>query len=306
MAFPYPYPQASNVHGPVFGMEYPMLAFCGARPNPDGSYSKNLEYALVGVTIHEVGHNWFPMIVASDERQWTWMDEGLNTFLEHYASLAWDPQWPPRQLGSFPQTITGYMRNTNQVPIMTESDFIHAGFGPNGYTKPAAGLVMLREHVLGPERFDRAFREYSTKWMFRHPQPADFFRTLGSGAGDNLDWFWRGWFYTTDVNDQAIVSVEQQDAEPLVGDRRRGAFYTRITIENRGGMVMPIDLAIEYEDGRTERVTIPVEAWRKNEQRFVHGRFSDAPVRKVVVDPDGNFADVNPADNTWTRPAPTP
>ncbi len=307
MAFEYPYPQASNVHGPVFGMEYPMIAFCGARPSADGTYTPALEYALVAVTIHEVGHNWFPMIVASDERKWTWMDEGLNSFLEHYASLEWDPQWPAARLRGFATNITPYMRTTDQVPIMTESDYIHTGFGPNGYAKPAAGLVMLRERILGPERFDLAFREYSTKWAFKHPQPADFFRTLASGAGDNLNYFWRGWFYSTYANDQALAKVETQDALPLTGDPSRGRYYHRITIDNAGGLVLPIEFSLEFADGSRERVRLPAETWRKNERQFVYGHFSDKPLAKVVLDPDAAYADVNRENNTWTPPvAPVP
>lgn len=302
MAFEYPYPQASNVHGPVFGMEYPMIAFCGARPSADGSYTPALEYALVGVTIHEVGHNWFPMIVASDERKWTWMDEGLNTFLEHYAELEWDPNWPEARLRGYAKNIVGYMRTTDQVPIMTESDYIHTAFGPNGYAKPAAGLVMLRERVLGPERFDRAFREYANKWAFKHPQPADFFRTLANGSGDNLNYFWRGWFYSTYANDQALASVTTQDALPLTGDASKGQFYHRITIDNAGGLVLPIELDLHYADGTTERVRLPAETWRKNERRFVYGHFSNSPLARVVLDPDAAWADVDTSNNTWTAP----
>ena len=180
LAFEYPYPKASNVHGPVFGMEYPMLAFCGARPQPDGSYSEGLERALIGVTIHEVGHNWFPMIVASDERKWTWMDEGLNTFLQYYGEQEYaktycGTYWTQNEECVFPSRrgpatgIVDYMRDTDQVPIMIHSDLIHKDFGNNGYGKPATGMVMLREHVAGEGAFDEAFGEYSTSWMFKHP-----------------------------------------------------------------------------------------------------------------------------------------
>ena len=163
MAFEYPYPQASNVNGQVGGMEYPMIAFCGGRPGANGTYTKAQEYALASVTIHEVGHNWFPMIVATDERKWTWMDEGLNSFLEYYGSLDYDPQWPVQRLRGPSPNIVGYMKDPQQVPLMTESDFIFRQFGNNGYSKPAAGLVMLREKILGAERFDLAFQEYAKK-----------------------------------------------------------------------------------------------------------------------------------------------
>ena len=156
------------------------------------------------MTIHEVGHNWFPMIVASDERKWTWMDEGLNSFLQYYAEKEWDPAYPSNRGPA--KNIVNYMKDPDQSPLMTESDVIHRQFGNNGYGKPAAGLVMLREQILGPELFDQAFGEYSRRWAFKHPQPADFFRSLDDGGGELLNWFWRGWFYTTYANDQAVTA----------------------------------------------------------------------------------------------------
>ncbi|MDX2194439.1 MAG: M1 family metallopeptidase [Gemmatimonadales bacterium] len=305
MAFEYPYPKAVNVHGPVFGMEYPMIAFCGARPAPDGSYTPALERALISVTIHEVGHNWFPMIVASDERQWTWMDEGVNTFLQYYAEKDWDPAYPTQRGPA--KNIVPYMKDPDQVPLMTESDLIHRQFGNNGYAKPAAGLVMLREQVLGPALFDQAFQRYARAWSFRHPQPQDFFRSLRDGGGETLNWFWRGWFYTTHANDQAVTSVEMQDADSLVGTTARGSRYARITVENRGGLVMPLHLEIGFADGTTERVKLPVDVWRRNERSFTYGFFTGKVVTSVVVDPDEAFADVNREDNRWSaRPAPPP
>ncbi len=207
MAFEYPYPVARNVNGPVGGMEYPMIAFCGVKARPDGTFDKSAEYSLAGVSIHEVGHNWFPMIVATDERKWTWMDEGLNSFLEYYGSLEYDPAWPLAQMRGPAKNLVNYMKSPSQVPLMTESDEIFANFGNNGYAKPATSLVMLRENVLGADAFDRAFREYSTKWMFKHPQPQDFYRSIVSAAGEQLNWFWRGMFYTTYANDQAVTDV---------------------------------------------------------------------------------------------------
>ena len=301
MAFEYPYPKAVNVHGPVFGMEYPMIAFCGARPQPDGSYTPAVERALVGVTIHEVGHNWFPMIVASDERRWTWLDEGVNSFLQYYAEQEWQPGFPSRRGPA--RNIVEYMRDSAQVPIMTESNDIQTNFGNNGYAKPAAGLVMLRERVLGDSLFDAAFRDYARRWMFRHPQPADFFRSLDDGAGENLAYFWRGWFHTTAWNDQAVVAVDAQPADSLVGTAARGRHYVRVTLENQGGLVLPVELALTFADGSTRRVKLPVDVWRRDERRFVYGFFSDQPVTGVVVDPDEAFADVNRANNTWGTPA---
>lgn len=302
LAFEYPYPQASNVNGQVGGMEYPMIAFCGGRPSANGTFTKAQEYALASVTIHEVGHNWFPMIVATDERKWTWMDEGLNSFLEYYGSLDYDPQWPVQRLRGPSPNIVGYMKDPQQAPLMTESDFIFRQFGNNGYSKPAAGLVMLREKILGPERFDLAFQEYAKKWSFKHPQPADFFRTLASGSGDRLDYFWRGWFYTTYNNDQAVTKVETQDAQQLVGSTKRGKFYHRITVENKGGLVLPIEIEVEYADGTKSRVKLPAEAWRSNELSHDYGFFSDKEISKVTVDPDQGYADVDRSNNTFTKP----
>jgi hypothetical protein len=299
MAFEYPYPKAVNVHGPVFGMEYPMIAFCGARPQPDGSYTSQLEYALVGVTIHEVGHNWFPMIVASDERKWTWMDEGLNSFLEYYAQLEWDPNWPQPGLRGPAKNIVGYMKGDQQVPIMTESNDIQVQFGANGYAKPATGLVMLREQILGPKLFDQAFREYSQKWAFKHPQPADFFRTLEDGAGEQLNYFWRGWFYTNYANDQAVTGLEMQPADSLIGSTNRGKHYARVTVENKGGLVLPVQLELTFEDGTTRKVKLPADVWRRNELKYQYGLFTDRLVTKVVVDPDEVFADIDRSNNTF-------
>ncbi|MGE0439207.1 MAG: M1 family metallopeptidase [Gemmatimonadales bacterium] len=300
LAFEYPYPVASNVNGPVFGMEYPMIAFCGGRPRPDGTYDKSLEYTVAGVTIHEVGHNWFPMIVATDERKWTWMDEGLNSFLEYYGSLAYDPEWPKERMRGPARNLTGYMKNPSQVPLMTESDAIFSNFGNNGYSKPATSLVMLREEILGTEAFDRAFRDYSTKWMFKHPQPVDFFRSLVQGAGEQLNWFWRGMFYTTYANDQAVAGVESQDAGELT-DTRTGEFYNRVTVEQHAGLIMPIHLGVTYEDGTTDLIKLPADVWRMNEKQFIYGFFSKKPVIQVVVDPNEAFIDINRDNNTWKK-----
>jgi hypothetical protein len=302
MAFEYPYPKASNVHGPVGGMEYPMIAFCGARPRPDGSYQDAIARGLVSVTIHEVGHNWFPMIVGSDERKWTWMDEGLNTFLQYYGEQDFDSNFPSRS-GPAPN-IVDYMLDPDQVPIMTHSDLIHRGFGPNGYTKPATGLMMLREEILGPELFDAAFQEYSQKWMFKKPQPADFYRSMEDGSGELLNWFWRGWFYTTHYNDQALASVTTQGAEELIGDTERGQQYYRMQVDNEGGLIMPLYLGITFQDGSSEMVKLPADIWRNNELTFTYGFFTDKTVVRVVIDPDQVFADVNRENNTWTAPIP--
>ncbi|GLX83368.1 M1 family metallopeptidase [Thalassotalea eurytherma] len=206
-SFDYPYPTAQSVNGPVGGMEYPMITFNGPRTElrDDGSrtYSQAEKRFLIGVVIHEIGHIYFPMIVNSDERQWTWMDEGLNSFLDGVAGREWDPTIP---WGVEPRDITGYMKSQNQVPIMTQSDSV-LRLGPNAYTKPAAALNILREVILGRDLFDFAFKEFSERWMFKRPTPSDFFRTMEEASGVDLDWFWRGWFYSTDHVDISIDKV---------------------------------------------------------------------------------------------------
>ena len=203
--FDYPYPVAISVNGPVGGMEYPMICFNGPRPKEDGTYSASTKYDLITVIIHEVGHNYFPMIVNSDERQWSWMDEGLNTFLQYLAEQEWEQDYPSQR--GEPELIVPYMQSTNQVPIMTNSDSIMQ-FGPNAYSKPATALNILRETILGRELFDFAFKEYARRWKFKRPMPADFFRTMEDATARDLDWFWRGWFYTTDHVDIALEKID--------------------------------------------------------------------------------------------------
>ncbi len=206
-SFDYPYPVAQSVNGPVGGMEYPMITFNGPRTDlqDDGerTYTLAEKRYLVGVIIHEVGHIYFPMVVNSDERQWTWMDEGLNSFLDALAGWEWDPEIP---WNNQPRDVVDYMKSENQVPVMTQSDSV-LRLGPNAYAKPAAALMILRETILGRELFDFAFREYSRRWMFKRPAPADFFRTMEEASGVDLDWFWRGWFYSTDHVDISIDRV---------------------------------------------------------------------------------------------------
>lgn len=221
--FDYPYPVAISVNGPIGGMEYPMICFNGPRPEKDGTYSARTKYGLISVIIHEVGHNYFPMIVNTDERQWTWMDEGINTFLQYLAEQEWEENYPSRR--GEPRDIVGYMKSLNQVPIMTNSESL-LQFGPNGYSKPATGLNILRETILGRELFDYAFKEYARRWKFKRPQPADFFRTMEDASGIDLDWFWRGWFYSTDHCDLAVTNVRQfnidtKDPEIEKGIRRK-------------------------------------------------------------------------------------
>ncbi|MDQ3179067.1 MAG: M1 family metallopeptidase [Acidobacteriota bacterium] len=203
-SFTYPYPIAISVNGPVGGMEYPMICFNGPRPNADGTYSAGTKYGLISVIIHEVGHNYYPMVINSDERQWTWMDEGLNTFVQYLAESEWEKNYPSRR--GEPQLITDYMLSENQVPIMTNSDSV-LQFGNNAYGKPATALNILRETVMGRDLFDFAFKQYAQRWKFKRPTPADFFRTMEDASGVDLDWFWNGWFYTTDHVDISIENV---------------------------------------------------------------------------------------------------
>ncbi|WP_457616115.1 M1 family metallopeptidase [Lutibacter sp.] len=206
--FDYPYHKAISVHARSIGMEYPMICFNFGRPKPDGTYSDRTKYRMLGVIIHEVGHNFFPMIINSDERQWTWMDEGLNSFVQILAQKEYDPNFPIRR--GLPKSIVGYMRGDQSkiAPIMTQGDKVYQ-FGNNAYAKPAAGLYMLRQTIMGPELFDYAFKTYARRWKFKHPTPADFFRTMEDASAMDLDWFWRGWFYTTGSNDIGIKEVKK-------------------------------------------------------------------------------------------------
>ena len=219
--FDYPYPTAWSVDGNM-GMEYPMMAFNYGRCNPDSTYSQRMKYGHIGVIIHEVGHNWFPMIVNSDERQWTWMDEGLNSFTQYLAEQQWSRTWPHRRGPA--RNITDYMGGdkSNIVPIMTNSESIPQ-FGNNAYGKPATALNILRESIMGRESFDFAFKEYANRWKFKHPSPADLFRTMEDASGVDLDWFWRGWFYTNDHVDLSMASVNYSKAGALSPDDKEAS-----------------------------------------------------------------------------------
>jgi hypothetical protein len=207
MTIDYPYPVAISVHTASIGMEYPMICFNWGRPAKDGSYTPEVKQRMIGVIVHEVGHNFFPMIVNNDERQTTWMDEGINTFvqlvteLERYPDITWTR--------GKPSALVSYMKGdkTTMRPLMTNSEQI-IQFGSEQYAKAACGLYMLRETIMGRELFDKSFKEYSERWAFKHPKPADFFRTIEDASAVDLDWFWRGWFYTTDQVDLSIDEVK--------------------------------------------------------------------------------------------------
>jgi len=242
--FDYPYPVAISVHTREIGMEYPMICFNGGRPESDGTYSERTKHGMITVIIHEVGHNYFPMIVNSDERQWSWMDEGLNTFLQYLTEMDWDKNYPSQRGPAY--KIVDYMNGDKDkmVPIMTNSESV-IQFGNNAYGKPATALNILRETILGRELFDFTFKTYAQRWMFKHPSPADFFRTMEDASGVDLDWFWRGWFYTNDHVDIALENVkwmkinsknpeveksiskkEKEIAEQFIGDIRNKELKT--------------------------------------------------------------------------------
>ena len=212
-AFPYPYPVAISVNGPVGGMEYPMICFNGPRPTEEGDWYGTFDdgmpwdhskYGLISVIIHEVGHNWFPMIVNTDERHWTWMDEGLNTYVQFLAEQMWEPNYPSRRGEG--RDLADYLSSTDRVPVMTHSEGL-VQFGSNAYATPATALNVLRESVIGRTMMDEAFRDYASTWAFKRPMPADFFRLMEDASGTDLDWFWRGWFYGTDHVDVDVANV---------------------------------------------------------------------------------------------------
>ncbi len=234
----YPYPVAISVHAASIGMEYPMICFNFGRPNPDGTYSDRTKYGMIGVVIHEVGHNFFPMIINSDERQWTWMDEGLNSFVQYRTEVENYDEFPSRRGPA--QNIVNYMKGDKQFirPIMTNSEQI-LQFGNNAYGKPATALSILREVVMGPELFDAAFKEYAQRWAFKHPKPADFFRTMEDASAFDLDWFWRGWFYTTDHVDINLDEVKWYRMRNESGD-----------VENKGVKVQQGDLTAKDGEGK--------------------------------------------------------
>ncbi len=257
MTFDYPYHKAISVHAKNQGMEYPMICWNYGRPDKNGNYSDRTKYGMMSVIIHEVGHNFFPMIVNSDERQWTWMDEGLNTFVQYVAEQDFG-EWYPEALGSdkkYPsrrgpaQKIIPYMSgNQNRLsPIMSQSNNIHQ-FGPNAYAKPATGLNILRETVMGRDLFDYSFRTYSQRWMFKHPTPEDFFRTMEDASAVDLDWFWRGWFYTTDYTDIGVKDVKKFVVSKVPTLESQKFAATSGSLRFAG----PSDLVVMVEEGSSD------------------------------------------------------
>ena len=277
MWYEYPYPVAVNVAAEVGGMEYPGLNFCSWKSKGE---------SLWGVTDHEFGHNWFPMIVGSNERRHAWMDEGFNTFINYYSYLAFNDGEYTNNLKQTRRYI-GWMTNKDREPTATHPDRTQSNnLGMVAYWKPALGLMMLREYVLGPETFDRAFRSYIKTWAYKHPQPTDFFNHMENVSGENLDWFWKGWFYSNANIDLAIDGVFPY-----------GANYV-VNLSNRGEMPMPVLLEITYEDGEKERRMLPVEIWFKGNQ-WSHLLRVDKKVVGVEIDPDKVITDINSGNDKW-------
>lgn len=373
----YPYPVAISVDASN-GMEYPMIAFNYGRCNEKGEYTEGTKNGMIGVIIHEVGHNFFPMIINSDERQWTWMDEGLNTFVQFLTEQEFDNEFPSSRGPA--HKIVDYMSlpKTELEPIMTNSDNI-IGFGSNAYGKPATGLVILRETIMGRKLFDFAFKEYCKRWAFKHPTPADLFRTMEDASGVDLDWFWRAWFFDIEPVDISLDSVQaftvdavkevkytydtlysknnkqRKDYEYISRLRNReenypvyvlkdttlqdniykknhqqqpgvtkesapevkrkpedlevlddtsagfyeGYFYYTLHLTNKGGMVMPVIIQWNYEDGTSQVERINAYIWRKNELHFSRTFAHKKKVVSIVIDPYLETADIDTDNNTW-------
>jgi hypothetical protein len=275
----FPYPVATNVAGIVGGMEYPMIVFCNVLSRGQGLYF---------VTDHEFGHGWFPMTVGSDERRYAWMDEGINTFINYYSGYDYYGEKSFQVRMGNADSMAKIMRApVNGQPIMTYADQIDpARYGFVEYYKTAFGLRLLREQVVGPEKFDLGFRSYIHRWAFKHPQPADFFRTMSDYSGEDLDWFWKGWFYSTDLLDQAVDSVTADSTE------------SQVYISNKAGLVMPFKVYARFEDSTSDSFDVPVEAW------FLGAKYTlripgDRKLEKVVIDPDHVLPDINRENNVW-------
>src|SRR6266508_1618155 len=284
--FSYPYPTAINVNGPVGGMEYPMIVFCANRRSMEG---------LFGVTTHELGHEWFPMTVGSNERLYAWMDEGFNTFINIYSALAFYHDTVPQDRGNAVQWAR-FAASGLDVPSMLTPDRVPPPLlGQAEYNKPATGLYLLREHILADTaRFDTAFRAYIRRWAYKHPTPADFFRSMEDGLGEDLAWFWRGWFYRTDVVDLAVDSVRARTDS--------AGTSALLYLSSLGGLPMPVDLRLTYANGATEGVLLPGEIWYRG-NRYTYQRKVPADVVKVEIAPGQNFPDVRRGNNMWQKSA---
>lgn len=278
--YEYTYPAATNVAGNEGGMEYPGIVFC---------HYKSKGESLWGVTDHEFGHNWFPMIVGSNERKHAWMDEGFNTFINEISTREFNKgeYHKERPLRS----MANYLFSDKLEAVETAPDNMReSSIGALAYYKPGAAMMVLRDKILGPERFDKAFREYIDRWAFKHPVPDDFYRTMENVTGEDLAWFWRSWIVNNWKLDQAITNVKYTN-----GDYKQGAV---ITIANLEKMPMPVFLEIKYKDGTTKDITVPVDVWRRNTEWTLKAD-TNKEIESVTIDPKGDLPDVNPANNTY-------
>ncbi len=278
--FHYPYPQISAVEGPVSGMEYPMVAMEAHSRTAEGLYN---------VVTHEIGHMWYPMVVGSDERRYAWMDEGFNTFINTFSEEDYWQRSDSANRKGEAQFVFRLDQMPNAQPIMTPANRYRGdgNLGSLAYVKPSIVLLALRNKVLGGEVFDSAFREYTRRWAFKHPKPADFFRTMESVSGQDLSWYWREFFFTTDALDQAVESVRQTNGRAA------------IVLRNFGAAVMPIDLELTFNDGTTQLLHYPVEVWYGGD-RYVAVVETDKQITAARVNPDGYTPDIVPADDRWT------
>ena len=277
----YPYSHATTVEGPVEGMEYPMLTFV-----PNSPSREELQWVLA----HEFGHEWFPMIVGSNERLYPWMDEGFNTFIDLANASRYFARTPyGDSIEVHPLHLNAdHAKPGDEQPLINKPTEVRDLFW-GGYQKPALMMQQLRYEVLGPERFDHAFREYIRAWAFKHPTPSDFFRIMRDASGMELDWFWRGWIYTTARLDQSVDSVSV---------RQGGG--AAVSVTNRGTMVMPAELALTFDDGTREVVKLPVEMWNLG-RRFEYRVPGTRRVRRAEIDPRGALPDVDRSNNAWPR-----
>jgi hypothetical protein len=284
--FSYPYPQISAVEGPVSGMEYPMLAMEAKGESPPDLYS---------VLTHEIGHMWYPMVVGSDERRYAWMDEGFNTFINTFSEESYWKRNDAAARQRERQLIIGIDQMPTAQPILTPANRYRTSDNllSLGYVKPSIELLTLRNKVLGSQVFDSAFREYTRRWAFKHPQPGDFFRTIEEVSGRDLSWFWRGFFYTTAALDQSVESVKPDSV---------GGF--QVTLVNLGDAVMPVELELGFEGGTTEVVKLPVEIWYGG-PRYVYETKPGKTIVTARVNPDGTLADAVTTNDGWRRPAAT-
>jgi aminopeptidase N len=288
--FVYPYPVAINEAGRAGGMEYPGIVFDGMNAKKGNLY---------WVTAHEIGHNWFPMIVGSDERRYAWMDEGFNTFIDVYAADEFNHgEYAPKRDGEYApgkgnpaDEIIPLLKDSAAPSMMARADMLTEKYRhPLVYFKPAFGLVMLREIVLGPDRFDYAFKKYIERWAYKHPSPDDFFRTMDNEAGESLSWFWKEWFYHNWQLDLAVQSVSYPNNDAKSG--------VDITVANLQKMAMPCTLEIVFKDGSKQTIQLPVETWMQSDAHKIH-LATTQPVASVIIDPENKLPDSNRMNNVW-------